>query len=264
MMSKLLLAGAAFAALVAGSGDNLGDSVALIQSHVGAAQMPTLPSKEEVVKMAKEYGKKALKDAIRDKTPFGLGKMIVNDKDKTAVKECGDISSSLYCSMSEKVYGIKCRGWGGASCLDEAAGCTDIVVQGICQSAIHRLNISCLGWGGSHCLPYGAKAGLITDERLCKGAEARLGIRSVGWSGQECLDKETATCDKIGLPGVCNSASTRLGLDCAGWGGSSCLSKEEGSPCSRITSRHICQSAKERFGKACTWAIGGHCADATA
>mmetsp|Transcript_120841 Transcript_120841/g.353049 ORF Transcript_120841/g.353049 Transcript_120841/m.353049 type:complete len:308 (+) Transcript_120841:86-1009(+) len=233
----------------------------LMRAFTNPSSVTVEEKKAAAIQMAKDFGKKQLRQAVLTKTPFGLGKMILNDKDKSNVHQCSDISSSLYCSLSQKVYGIHCSGWGGHSCLDASATCESITVEGICHNAINRLNISCLGWGGRNCLPPGAKANLIRTEALCKTSEAKLGIRSSGWGGSECFDKHTAACQKITMPGICNDASSRLGLDCAGWGGSGCLPKE--AKCIEITAKHLCQTAQKRFQANCSWRMGGKCKDAS-
>eukprot|EP00408_Alexandrium_pacificum_P027986 CAMPEP_0171184546 /NCGR_PEP_ID=MMETSP0790-20130122/15843_1 /TAXON_ID=2925 /ORGANISM="Alexandrium catenella, Strain OF101" /LENGTH=53 /DNA_ID=CAMNT_0011649543 /DNA_START=1 /DNA_END=158 /DNA_ORIENTATION=- len=53
--------------------------------------------------MLTEAGKSALKNAVREKVPYGVGYLLVNDKEPGLVKKCSDISSSLYCSTSQKV-----------------------------------------------------------------------------------------------------------------------------------------------------------------
>jgi len=174
--------------------------------------------------------------------------------EKHHVTQCSDITSSVHCGLSRKMYGISCHGWGGKSCLDTNVTCGMVDGAGVCNNALQRLNISCAGWGGSKCLDHNEDASAITDEGICKSAELRLGIKTAGWGGSSCLSAKTLACHRITLPGICNDARNRLGINCD-WGGSSCLSRHEAT-CGNMTNQHICNVANDRFGLACRWHLG--------
>merc|ERR1719323_1117679 len=92
---------------------------------------------------------------------------------------------------------------------------------------------------------------------ICSESYQRLGLTCAGWGGNHCIDKKTATCEQITQPGICADAS-KLGLRCAGWGGSSCIAATDkvDSICTKVTSKRICKSAKERLGAGCSWMDG--------
>merc|ERR1719369_2223989 len=224
-----------------------GDAMAELNDNTALVQLQALPndqngmfSKEAIMTQAMDYAKQWLKKTIVQQTPYGLGRLIVNNKD--GVRRCSDISSSVLCDFSQKAYNLTCGGWGGQNCLGPRAKCADIKVAGICNHAKTKVNMSCLGWGGQSCLEHGADASMILDEGICTKSEGLLGIRSLGWGGSECLTKETAICEKVTVPGICNDAAMRLGLDCLGWSGTTCFSRES-AKCARISTRHICQQS---------------------
>lgn len=235
----------------------------LVQSRNNVTKMFVNESQSELLELrdifmskmpdlhtVKEMEMKLKMEHIKDMVPMGMGHVFLNDVDHPA--RCGDVTSSLYCGMSYKMYGLNCSGWGGEKCLDSNSSCADITNAGICTQSLLKVNMSCAGWGGSSCLMHNADPKRITDEDICDNSELRLGIRSVGWGGLECLSNDTAHCTKIRRPGICNDAKARLGLDCMGWAGKRCLEPDD-VECRRITARHICAHATERFGLACTW-----------
>mmetsp|Transcript_92310 Transcript_92310/g.214486 ORF Transcript_92310/g.214486 Transcript_92310/m.214486 type:complete len:749 (-) Transcript_92310:63-2309(-) len=185
-----------------------------------------------------------VKGYVKEKLPFSLGDVLINNKDD--VTKCSDISSPLYCKTSKKVFGFKCAGWSGRSCLTlDEARCANIKSAPVCNDAKAKFGITCAGWGGSACLEHGAHASLITEAELCTTAKKKLGIDVAGWGGSSCL-APNSSCTGITLAGVCNSAESKLGMSCLGWGGSSCL--DHGAEASLITSEPLCKKSYEKFG----------------
>mmetsp|Transcript_1442 Transcript_1442/g.4898 ORF Transcript_1442/g.4898 Transcript_1442/m.4898 type:complete len:231 (-) Transcript_1442:186-878(-) len=168
---------------------------------------------------------------------------------------CGGIRSAWKCARSFEWYGLNCTGWGGSTCLDSAAVCSDISDPSICNSAAEKLNMrKCAGWGGSSCLSEDADAQEITDREICDSSSVKLrDVRgATGWGGAECLSWKTKTCKNIKTEDICKQAKAKFGLNCLGWGGSHCIRRGE-TDCRQITTPRICHEAPKTLGMPCVW-----------
>jgi len=166
------------------------------------------------------------------------------------VTKCSNIKSSRDCYNSDQLYGLKCGGWGGISCISSDSKCEELQGRDRCNKAWANHKLHCVGFAVygeervGKCLGYDLDVKQIKDKRDCEIISGGH-HHAKGWSGKRCIAKTETDCSVIEEPVLCRNAA-KVGFDCKGWGGSRCLAKTADG--SEITERGICMFAKENLG----------------
>jgi len=164
------------------------------------------------------------------------------------VTKCAHIRQSRDCYNSEKLYGLKCGGWGGVSCISKDSKCDELKGRDRCNRAWDNHGLHCIGYAmygnerSGKCLGFDLDVKQVKSKVDCELMAKNHPTHTKGWNGERCIAMSETDCNIIKEPVLCRNAAKK-GFDCAGWGGSYCLKK--GADASEITERGICRLAKE-------------------
>lgn len=166
------------------------------------------------------------------------------------VTKCSQIKQQRDCWNSQQLYGLKCGGWGGISCIGNESKCEELQGNYACNNAWNQHGLHCIGWAvygeerKPKCLGFDLDVKQVKSKGDCERIVTNHPKHAKGWSGERCISMTETNCNVIKEPILCRNAAKK-GFDCLGWGGSQCLAK--GADGSEITEKGICELAKINY-----------------